>query len=228
MITRRTFLGALGVTPLGSLSGCIGAGGKSIDDFERDLAPYERIHGNARVSDDVAYQGEQSLRLNTAEQSPDGGPDAFVFSSSGLPTYPQRGDTFAYHMFCENIPDDGGVNFFFGAQGGSRERSYKIACDFWKDRMMIQKLTPSGGTILDERAVGHASQQWYNITTEWSDEVIEVSLQTTDETVTTLRARDSQYDTGGIGISAWTNPTTLTAYVDSLKITAGRSVFLDS
>ena len=166
-----------------------------VEDFERTdpLAEYGGADSLFETTSS-AYEGSQAL-VN------DSGDYGSAVSTSGLDTYPERGDTFEVHF--SNASDDNfvGVHFFAQSETDSPD-GYVVGIGnsggwrMWRNE---------DGTI-NEVAVADlpASEQisgWYRAEIITDDSTVYADLydDAEDELLASLEVDDTTYDSGGIG-----------------------------
>lgn len=177
-----------------------------VDDFEADL--YED-QGNslssyysgdltdfARVTDSPIREGGTALRGTTNNTG--------ISSTSGLPNYPSKGDTFAFWVY--NGTDSSGGEMMFGTDSEVREpdnmyRAQLGGSDY--DAIALKKASGGTTTTIADGRVDIEVGEWYRLIVEWGD-TIKLTLE--DEAgneLQTASAVDTDYSSGGIGWGAY-------------------------
>lgn len=156
--------------------------------------------GSYNVTDNWSYNGKYSLRGS--------GNPVEIFCNSGLPTYPQRGDTIRIIIHLNRVPQDTWcdpeVGFYFG--GDSINNCYRTQQTVWQD----PETNSLGVSLINTD--GASSESSDNVQSYDSGDVIsweiefgdpEITLKTYTGAWKTLEKQisisDSNYNGTGIG-----------------------------
>ncbi len=174
-----------------------GGGDRSgvVDSFEDgDLAEYDGatdayvVNGEPPVGD-----GERSLK-NTS------GGTAIVTSTSGLPRYPQAGDTFAAAAARTAMNDNLGVAF--GVQDAQNFYFARVYPEGSSDRLQLYKRVGGEYTELAKSSLSVETGVLYDFVVDWASlGDIDVELRDPDgNAVASVAATDETFEDGGIGV----------------------------
>jgi VCBS repeat-containing protein len=166
---------------------------QTIDNFEdTDISEYTIPNGD---SSDVSFitfskDGTYSLELNL-------GPSFIptIVSKSGLPNYPEPGDTFRYWVY----PDGGRAVFQFGLQDANNQFAYRI--DAPGDTIQLRKNVGGSGTVLTEKTLPLSLDQWYQVEIEWNEDNSWSTKLYNESGALLVKANtaDTTFGAGGIG-----------------------------
>ena len=166
-----------------------------IEDFERDspLADYGGETGLFSVTSSPTYEGNSAL-VN------DGGDFGGGNSTSGLDTYPERGDEFEVHLNNAGDGNFAAVNFFAQSETDDPDR-YAIGLSGVTDELTLWKSENGDLDTLDSSAPSDTTSGWYRI--EISTDSSTISADLYDEGsgahLASVSASDSTFSSGGIG-----------------------------
>lgn len=180
-----------------------GAVSSGIDDFEDgDLSEYSDPQGvfqitTSRTKDGTTYAG----------QFEDGSVEgASLYSTSGLPDYPQAGDVFEAWFYAESGSINGG--FLFGYQDSNNR--YEASSSFDRGTWIeINKLDGGNKTeIARDENTDLTSGAWYRFQLEWDSDG-DMRLAVFDDSgnlVGDTYGTDSTWTSGGFGWQMGLNP----------------------
>lgn len=197
-----------------------------IDDFEsQDLSDYTYVSasGNFSFSSDPVINGNFSLVGNHNISNPR------MVSTSGLNYYPSRGDTVAWYFRPGNVSAVGcGVILLL--DGTSEEKGYTFEIGRKGNKpnnneMQIRKYTSEGTINLDNAPASLSDDTWYEVEVVLgTDGSLDMSVYNVDSVgdrknkISTLKTSDSDYASGGIGISlSVSGSSNSTSYFDYLR-----------
>ncbi|WP_227373547.1 right-handed parallel beta-helix repeat-containing protein [Haladaptatus halobius] len=170
----------------------------TVDGFEDGtLAEYEFDRGESgtRVVSTPTERGGNALEI--------GGTNTEMISVSGLPTYPQAGDTFSYRIRGDGGAEDG--NLSYGVQG--HDDRYFVRVDFANDDLILFRYENRTAHRLDSDSTGYSLSQgsWYELVADWSaDGGHMVTLRDADgNRIARVSATDSAWSDGGVGYDAY-------------------------
>lgn len=168
-----------------------------IDSFEDGgMTEYS---GDTTEASTVSYptvSGDLALKMDTLS---DGSASAVV-STSGLPYYPNDGDTFRYHMQTGDGSADG--RFFFGA--ADTENAYRVEISPGSDEVRLGRVEAGVVTDLGSIPATITTFEWYEVEVRWADGG-GLEVETFDESgssLGTITSGDSTYLSGGVGWGA--------------------------
>lgn len=179
-----------------------------IDDFEDgDLSEYfygfDESNGKAFKITTTSYEGSNALRGSAGANT-----QAAFFSTSGLPEYPEAGDTIVYRQ-REEIGDNNHNSFFFGVQdnpdsnGGLLEGDYYVVTfDQENEQLALHRRSSSNGhSTLAKTDQTFSTGVWYKVEIDWgSGGTITVTLYDENGSlVNQITGNDSTFTSGGIG-----------------------------
>lgn len=190
--------------------------GLVIDRFEdSDMDEYSVYReGPAIISSDVVYAGGGALEID--------GTSTDCVSMSGLPHYPEAGDTFSVKVrWTQN------ANALVLAYGVQQYQEYsdqeyyyaKIEPD--NDDVALKRSDLNGVTSLGKNySVGLSPDTWYEFEIDWAtDGTHTVTVyEETGAVVTRLTASDSTWNSGGIGFFGRETNSGATVYFDEATI----------
>lgn len=204
---RRSLLKSIGASGI-ALSGLGGAGslmtqpaaaatGSIIDDFDDgDLSEYTVYRqGPASVVSSPTYSGAGALKID--------GTSTDVVSMSGLPDYPEAGDTFSTRVRWTSNAN--GVQFAYGIQTYveySDQEYYFVNIRPDADQIVLKRYDLNGKHKLDKNFnVGLSADTWYELEVDWqTDGTHTITLfDESGSQVTQLSATDSTWTDGGVG-----------------------------
>ena len=165
-----------------------------IEDFERDspLADYGGDTDQFTMTGS-AYEGDAALENASGDF---GG----VNSTSGLDTYPERGDEFEVYLDNAGEENFAAVNFFAQAEAATPDR-YSVGLSGVSGDFTLWKTEGGDIDTLDSSAPSDTASGWYRI--EISTDSSTVSADLYDEGsgvhLASVSASDSAHSSGGIG-----------------------------
>lgn len=123
----------------------------TIDDFEDgDLSEYTVSDPEWSISTEHVYEGTYSVKA----EIPSGGGNPDLLSASGLPRYPEIGDTFEWYFYA---PIDSQMMFSWFTDGTNKFTGYRLRTRHDSD----------GLELMDNNSNIIASGTWENNTGEW-------------------------------------------------------------
>jgi hypothetical protein len=171
-------------------------GGAVIEDFERTdpLAEYGGTTSLYSVETATVYEGSQAL-VN------DSGSYGSVVSTSGLDSYPSRGDE--VHYFFDNAADDNFVAFHFFAQAEEDvPDSYQVGVGN-SGGWHMWRLEGGSANKIAEGALSTSDQidGWYRAEVRSDSTTVYADLydHANDTLLASIQADDTTYTSGGIG-----------------------------
>ncbi len=172
------------------------ASGTVIEDFERTdpLADYGAATDLYSVTTSTVYEGSQAL-VN------DGGDYGSAVSTSGLDTYPSRGDEFHYRF--DNAGDDNFVALHFMAQSETdNPEGYTVGISGSGAWRMWNSVNGSVSVIASQDLpTSDQIDGWYRAEVWTDDTTVYADLydDSTDELLASIQADDTNFSSGGIG-----------------------------
>jgi hypothetical protein len=167
-----------------------------VDDFEdNDLSEYSSIEGgNTATQSNVVHDGTYAIRTEEPSNSTRG----YAGSTSGLPRYPQAGDTFQYWVRTEqgNTARAG-----FGLQDDTKDDGYDIL--FSDSKIEIRRFDSGVYTTLSKTNVSTSAATWYRHVVKW-EESGNITATLYDESgskLASISATDTNFSEGGISFS---------------------------
>lgn len=161
---------------------------KSLSDvYNGALAEYDR-NTNSPV-----FEGDYSLKTgdNTINE--------LIWSTSGLPRYPQAGEMIRSRHHLADVTDNQNLTLCFGVQDG--DNFYMARWEESSGQLQLFVVSNGSFSELASTAANPPFQEWLRLDVDWgSDGSITVELY--DESVTlvgSISASDSSYTSGGIG-----------------------------
>jgi hypothetical protein len=183
-----------------------------IDDYEdNDLSEYSNVTGNTAVQSNVVHDGTYAIR--TEESSSE---DGHAGSMSGLPRYPQAGDTFQY--WARSVQGNS-TEVGFGIQEDTKDNGYDIL--FNDSRIDIRRWDNDSVTALSSKSVSTSADTWYRIVVDWGSggDLVATLYDESGTELASTSATDTNYSGGGISVGGggtsgdkW--------YFDTFEITA--------
>jgi len=169
---------------------------KIIDDYEDgDISEYTGDTGDASVTTATVYEGTYALEVNNAGSNPE------IQSKSGLPHYPQRGETFETYLYPDD-PDETVIVTRFGL--ADTDNHYRFS---WQGRGNDEfrvgvysggSFTEIDGTTVD---VSLYNNEWLRFEVQWGDPTITVTAYNSGgDTIATISGNDTTFDSGGISM----------------------------
>ncbi|MFC6975828.1 hypothetical protein ACFQL1_15950 [Halomicroarcula sp. GCM10025709] len=196
-------------------------GTQTVDDFEdNDLAEYQGDTGVASTQSGVVKDGSYALELSG---DPDGSTKPkfpTIKSYSGLPTYPEKGDTIEIWVRIENAGVDAQV--WFGVQSGSSNSYNALLRDDVEDIAIFKR---GENTVLDSDPVTISTETWYRMKIQWksNSDIIYELFDTSGSNLATAAAQDGTFSSGGVGFQTNSGGgdsglDTVSAYYDSYAL----------
>jgi hypothetical protein len=182
-----------------------------VDDFEdNDLSEYSHIEGNATVQSNVVHNGTYAVLTEETSSSDSG----YAGSMSGLPRYPQSGDTFQYWVRTE-LGDTARTGF--GLQEDTKDNGYDIL--FSDSKIEIRRHGPY--EVLASKSVSTSAGTWYRHVVEWGDngDITATLYDESGSKLATVSATDTNYYEGGISVSG-KGGNTSQWYWDNIEVTS--------
>ena len=192
-----------------------------LDNFEdNDLSEYSTVSGSASTvssSDQSANpkHGEYMLDING-----DGSNSGVIRSTSGLPYYPERGETFEYWLYSDSSGSTGQESgLSFGVQNSSYRYESEILYDYGSYGIVVEQI--QNNSVVDQSisdAITFNQDEWHRFKIDWGSQDINVSVYDSSETFlgnTTLS--NTAYDSGGI---EWEASSDADMYIDAKSLTA--------
>lgn len=166
------------------------------EDFERSnpLAEYGAKADQYSVETSTVYEGSQALTHAS-------GAEASAVSTSGLNSYPGRGDKVS--LYINNAQDDNFAAFHLFAQSETDNPNSYVAglsnYSAWK----LWVIDDSGVTLIDEQALPTSDQidGWYRVEM-WTDSTTvyaDLYNDASDALLASVQADDTTWSSGGIG-----------------------------
>lgn len=171
-----------------------------IDSFEDgSISEYSGDTGNFSTVSTDSYHLDNSLACSAAAES-------VITSTTGLDTYPEKGDSFSWHMKTTSLSDadDAKAGMHFGVQDSNNYYTARVNYDdrklFFTERV--------GGTfnIVDESDLGSGfeADRWDRFEVQWGDTVTLTAVSgDEDSTMASLSIPYTSFDTlwnsGGAG-----------------------------
>ena len=165
-----------------------------VEDFERS-SPLSEYGGETGLFDTTgsAYEGEQALEN-------DSGSFGGVNSTSGLDTYPERGDE--VHAYFDNAGDENFATFnlFSQAEEDDPDR-YSVGISGVSGDLTLWKTENGSIDTLDSSSLSDTTSGWYRveITTDSSTVSADLYDADSDAHLASVSASDSTFTSGGIG-----------------------------
>jgi len=189
----------------------------AIDDFEHnDLSEYGGSVGSSDVNiqTGTVFEGTYALELS----DPNGNPN--IYSTSGLPRYPQAGDTFEYHVYFDSSSgvSDPGLDFGFAYQDA--DNMYFISTDRNGELELKKRDGGSQSTPASDTSLSNFSyDEWHKVQVEWEEGgSITVSIfDSSDTELGSISTVDSTFSEGGIEWEQGNQDSVL--YTDFARIT---------
>ena len=166
-----------------------------VEDFERSspLNEYGGETGLFGTTSSPTYEGSQALEN-------DSGSFGGVNSTSGLDTYPERGDE--VHAYFNNASGDNFVTFnlFSQAEADDPDR-YAIGLSGVSGDLTLWKTENGSIDTLDSSSLSDTTSGWYRveITTDSSTVSADLYDDSSDDHLASVSASDSTFSSGGIG-----------------------------
>jgi len=169
-----------------------------IDDFEDgNINEYNGDTGDFSVTSSNPITGSNSLLAQNPTSTP------YIHSTSGLPNYPQAGDTFSYKIRIE-----GTINTFSGLVFGIQSNTSQNYCILMGSESGIDDIrfrknvsAASFGTSISNHGVSTFTNDVIRFEVDWGTNGT-ISVDVINEgtnTVDSISFTDSDYTTGGIG-----------------------------
>jgi len=185
---RQTTSGVV-LTSSGVAQTVVSGGGPTIvDDYEdNDLSEYSNP-GAYTTQTGTVYEGTYAV-ANTGSSN-----NQFLYSTSGLPAYPQQGDTYSAwaHDYDGGIPE-----VAYGVQGSSSYYSMTVIPD--SDEIRIRKETTD---LASNSSVSLSQGNWYECVMTWATDgsmLFEI-YDTSGTKLGDVSTTDGSYTDGGIGL----------------------------
>lgn len=167
-----------------------------IDNFEdNDLVEYFGETSNASISTANVYEGSYSLKLDIPDTvSPQ------IFSTSGLPRYPQAGDTFEYWWRAGNASSWGSM--LFGVQDETNFYQIQLRAD--DDVATVYRIDSGSYTTISQTSVTLSEDTWYRIEVAWAEggSMTATVYDTGGTSLASTSTTDATYTGGGVGWAA--------------------------
>ena len=166
-----------------------------IEDFEREnpLADYGGETGLFSLTSSPTYEGSSAL-VN------DSGSFGGVNSTSGLSTYPERGDE--VHAYFNNASGDNFVafNLFSQAEADNPDR-YSVGLSGVTGDFTLWKTENGSVDTLDSSAPSSTTSGWYRVEVSTDSSTVSADLydDSSDTLLASVSASDSAFSSGGIG-----------------------------
>jgi hypothetical protein len=164
----------------------------TVDDFEdNDIAEYSGDTSIFSTQNSVVYEGTYALKAEGT-----GTFNGYILdSSSGLPRYPEAGDTFEFRGRRENISGTSGtLGMLFGINGSDR---YQARLQYEQQQISLQ--APSG--TLGSQSVSLTENEWYRGVVEWgtSGNITFTLYDSSGTEIASVSGTDSTYTSGDFG-----------------------------
>ena len=165
-----------------------------VEDFGRS-SPLNEYGGSTGLFDTTgdAYEGSQAL-------TNDGGDFGGVNSTSGLDTYPERGDTVHAHFQNAGDQNFAAVNFFAQSETDDPDR-YSVGISGVDGEFTLWKTEDGSIETLDSSAPSSTTSGWYRVefSTDSSTVTADLYDASSDDHLASVSASDSAFSSGGIG-----------------------------
>ena len=171
----------------------------TIDDFEdNDISEYSGDTGQFSTQTGTVESGTYALETTGS------GYDT-MFSTSGLDTYPQQGDTFEYYFRFGSAGSEGGMAF---AYDGSGQEYYRIYVSDGQKFEINKWVAGSDSTIAggaSQLSSDNGTGEWFRAEVEWNDGDSDIVAHIYDSTDTEVggspitASGETDYNHTGIG-----------------------------
>lgn len=158
-----------------------------------DLAEYSGDTGAfSTTSSGTIYEGSHALTFTS-------GNNKSIYSTSGLPTYPSRGDVISLRLYIPTSSGDTSsqyeFQFFGGNQDGYRVRFNEGAGD------LILENAANATVLVSDTSVSYPIGEWLRceIDTSAPDDITVTLGDLTATQIAQITATDGTHDSGGIG-----------------------------
>ena len=178
-----------------------------VEDFEREnpLDDYGGDVGDFSITQTNPFEGDNALFV----QDNDG---VSIASTTGLDTYPQRGDVFSCRLRVENTTPNAYIMWATQEEvGASSSTGYAMAIALTNDTFRLTRFDDGSRTIIDTTDVSDGIPKDEYLTcrvTNWDDsgniaaELMqgeEIGQEQEGTELATVSATDTNYTSGGIG-----------------------------
>lgn len=166
-----------------------------IDDFEDgDTSGWT---GDISASTNRTFEGTYSGKVNV------GGTSSNSYSTSGLPAYPEQGDTFKAHHYYDTNRSQTGI--MWGGDGSCDDNNRYFARVDGTGKFVLAYESGGANSELDSTNIDESNykNQWNEIYVEWgTNGSMKVDWKRPDGSVIlSLSGTDSNYTSGGIGVT---------------------------
>jgi hypothetical protein len=166
-----------------------------IDDFEDgDISEYSGATGNATVQTSTVFNGTYALQFDTS-----GGANT-ITSTSGLSNYPSRGDTFQWYWRHSAGSTSSGMAFAVSAApfGSNDAYTFVIRGDS-VNSIALRRYDGGSRTTIATTNYDVPSGSWFKAYVDFQSTITCEVRDLNDNTLASISASDSNYDSGGIG-----------------------------
>lgn len=172
----------------------------TIDDFEdADIAEYGGETANFSADTARVYEGTYALHWN---QNQTGTSSDSISSSTGLPKYPEAGNTFQCRMYSTDGFDQNGFHYFTQEEVGDPDGYMSYANQFKNntDVLEIFRHDSGGYTKLVSASVDHPSNTWFRYEIQTAEDgSMTATTYSGGSQIATVSTTDTTYSAGGIG-----------------------------
>jgi hypothetical protein len=132
-----------------------------IDDFEdADIVEYSGEKVSFEIINSPVFDGTNALGMTN-----DDGSGHLITSQSGLPRYPEEGDTFSFRTYLE--PDAQTSAFLFGVQDSDNYYRARILDSTFASEISIGKVSGGSRSTFDSKFASIPANEWLEGIVEW-------------------------------------------------------------
>lgn len=189
--------------------------GGIVDSFEdRDLAEWQGDSSGWTFGSGSATDGSTALVADSASRR-------YIYSTGGLSTHPQAGDTVKYDV--ELLAPSSEVAVRWGVQ--SSGSYYNVYMSDYTGDVRLEKCSSGSCTTLDSTSWDVPVDDQFTVSVDWqTDGTMEVDINNSGSTVVTLSGSDSTWSSGGVGLMSNDGETAAHAAFDNIRIAGASSI----
>ena len=182
-----------------------------VDRYEDgDISEYTE-YSQALANTNIVYEGTYALQLSGGNSG-----NSAANSTSGLPVYPQPGDTFSCRVYIHNGYK---CDFKFGVQseGTNNPDSYGLELNNNSSEIILYA---RGGSSSDSIPVDPPNDEWLKCEVSWGTDgsIIATVYDSAGNQLGQLSINSTLYTSGGIGFSCTNTGSDETYYYDNVVI----------
>jgi len=186
------------------------------EDQDKTLSDYynEDLSAATRQTSTV-LKGDFTLELSV----PGDNGSAAIYSISGLPRYPSRGDDLSLRVSYDDNVSQINFQFVFGDASSQYGTGYSVVTDTDNDEMIIRKRNSSSFTNIEEASQTVSSNTEYIYDVSFGSPTITFTLRDSEgNSLNSISVDDDEFDSGGIRLATFNRNNDGSAFFDAVEV----------